>query len=123
MTEPGYLRRALNHLVRWWKTRTVRAMSIFRWLLDAIAGPPRVKYGRGFAGGGAESALEEELRVAASDEAQLERSQTPETLGRVAPIGDRRGVSPGDVSPHPSVTALQAAQDKAAAADEAAGES
>jgi hypothetical protein len=95
----------------------------FRWLYDALAGPPRVNYGHGAGAAEAQAAINEELRTAASDQAEMGRTHSAETYGRVAPLGDMRGAGGGYGQPRPDIAALQNAQDQAAKADDAADES
>ncbi|HEY2354352.1 MAG TPA: hypothetical protein VGH79_05570 [Gaiellaceae bacterium] len=98
-------------------------MGFFKKIRDAISGPPHVDYGGGFEGGAERHALNEELAVAASDEAELERSQAPEALGegRASVANAAVGARIGPDQPHADIAALEEAQ--TAAADEAPEES
>jgi hypothetical protein len=54
-------------------------MGFLSRIRDAISGPPQVQYGSGDEGASAVAGLDEDLPAAASDEAELERAQEPET--------------------------------------------
>jgi hypothetical protein len=55
-------------------------MGILSWLRNALSGPPSIDYGRGDEGAEAEAAIDDEMSVAAEDEASLKRVEAPESI-------------------------------------------
>jgi hypothetical protein len=96
-------------------------MSFLRKLRNSFSGPAHIETGRGAEGAEEMDALAEEFPAAASDDADMERSQAPAELrqGTTTLAG---GPAAGVVKPDPGVGAFAEAEAEGEAADDAADE-